>query len=146
MESYVFGYPMVIMDVTRDVITAAPHPTKMARRRPINQFAKMPRYVSPEFKNVVRISLNSLWTTAWLDLDREPIVLSVPDTHDRYYVFSMMNMWTDVFGSVGKRTTGTGTGAFLDRRAEMARRRSHRREASLSVADTLRLDSWANAG
>jgi hypothetical protein len=71
----------------------------------------MPRYVSPDFKNVVRISLNSLWTTAWLDLDREPIVLSVPDTHDRYYVFSMMNMWTDVFGSVGKRTTGTG--AFL---------------------------------
>ena len=71
----------------------------------------MPHYVSPDFKNVVRISLNSLWTTAWLDLDKEPIVLSVPDTQDRYYVFSMMNMWTDVFGSVGKRTTGTGTGA-----------------------------------
>jgi hypothetical protein len=113
MESYVFGYPMVIMDVTRDVLTAAPAPNEDGTAAPINQFAKMPHYVSPEFKNVVRISLNSLWTTAWLDLDQEPIVLSVPDTHDRYYVFSMMNMWTDVFGSVGKRTTGTGIGAFL---------------------------------
>jgi hypothetical protein len=61
----------------------------------------------------VRISLNSLWTTGWLDLDAEPMVLSVPDTNSRYYVFSVMNMWTDVFASIGKRTTGTGSGAFL---------------------------------
>ena len=113
MESYVYGYSMVVMDVTRDVLTAASAPNEDGTAAPVNQFAKMPHYVSPDFKNVVRISLNSLWTTAWLDLDKEPIVLSVPDTQDRYYVFSMMNMWTDVFGSVGKRTTGTGTGAFL---------------------------------
>jgi hypothetical protein len=37
----------------------------------------------------------------------------VPDTKDRYYVFSVMNMWTDVFGSIGKRTTGTTSGNFL---------------------------------
>ena len=73
----------------------------------------MPTYVSPDFKNVVRISLNSLWTTGFLDLEHEPIVLSVPDTKDRYYVFSIMNMWTDVFGSAGKRTTGTAPGNFL---------------------------------
>lgn len=113
MESYVYGYPIVMMDVTREVLTAAPAPNNTGTAAPINQFAKMPTYVSPDFKNVVRISLNSLWTTAWLDLDQEPIILSVPDTHDRYYVFSMMNMWTDVFGSIGKRTSGTSRGAFL---------------------------------
>src|SRR5512136_602617 len=107
MESYVFGYPLVMMDVTRDVLTAAPAPNADGTAAPINQLAKMPTYVSPDFKNVVRISLNSLWTTGWVDLENEPIVLSVPDTKDRYYVFSMMNMWTDVFGSAGKRTTGT---------------------------------------
>ena len=113
MESWVYGYPLVMMDVTRDVLTAAPAPNDEGTAAPINQLAKMPHYVSPDFKNVVRISLNSLWTTGWVDLEQEPIVLSVPDTKDRYYVFSMMNMWTDVFGSVGKRTTGTGPGAFL---------------------------------
>ncbi len=113
MESYVFGYPLVMMDVTREVLTAAPAPNAEGTAAPINQLAKMPDYVSPDFKNVVRISLNSLWTTGWLDLENEPIVLSVPDTKDRYYVFSMMNMWTDVFGSVGKRTTGTSSGNFL---------------------------------
>jgi len=101
------------MDVTRQVITAAPTPNSEGTAAPINQLAKMPHYVSPYFTNVVRISLNSLWTTGWLDLDKEPIVLSVPDTKGRYYVFSVMNMWTDVFASIGKRTTGTAPGNFL---------------------------------
>jgi len=94
-------------------LAATPAPNADGTAAPINQLAKMPYYVSPYFTNVVRINLNSLWTTGWVDLDQEPIVLSVPDTKGRYYVFSMMNMWTDVFGSVGKRTTGTGPGAFL---------------------------------
>lgn len=113
LESYVFGYPIVLMDVTRKMLTAAPAPNDEGTAAPINQLAKMPHYVSPDFKNVVRISLNSLWTTGWVDLDKEPIVLSVPDTHNRYYVFSTMDMWTNVFASVGKRTTGTGPGNFL---------------------------------
>ncbi len=113
MESWVYGYPIVLMEVTREVLTAAPAPNSEGTAAPINQLAKMPHYVSPDFKNVVRISLNSLWTTGWVDLEKEPIVLSVPDTHDRHYVFSIMNMWTDVFGSAGKRTTGTGRGNFL---------------------------------
>jgi hypothetical protein len=113
MLSYVYGYPMVVMDVTRQVLTAAPAPNSEGTAAPINQLAKMPHYVSPYFTNVVRISLNSLWTTGWLDLGKEPIVLSVPDTRGRYYVFSAMNMWTDVFASIGKRTTGTGPGLFL---------------------------------
>jgi hypothetical protein len=113
MESYVYGYPIVMMDVTREVLTAAPAPNSEGTAAPINQLAKMPHYVDPDFKNVVRISLNSLWTTGWVDLANEPIVLSVPEVKDRYYVFSIMNMWTDVFGSAGKRTTGSGPANFL---------------------------------
>jgi hypothetical protein len=113
MESYVYGYPLVSMEMTREVMTAVPAPKPDGTAAPINQHGKMPAYVSPDFKTVVRVSLNSLWTTGFVDLGKEPIVLSVPDTGDRYYVFSLMNMWTDVFGSVGKRTTGTGPGNFL---------------------------------
>jgi hypothetical protein len=112
-ECYVYGYALVIMDITRRVLTAVPRPNLDGTAAPINQFARMPHYVSPDFKNVVRISLNSLWTTGFIDVQREPIVLSVPDTAGRYNVFSVMDMWTNVFASLDKRTTGTGPGAFL---------------------------------
>ena len=112
LQSYVYGYPLVMMDVTRKVLTAAPAPNATGTAAPLNQLARMPTYVSPDFKNVVRISLNSLWTTGFVDL-KEPVVLTVPANKDRYYVFSVMNMWTDVFASVGTRTTGTEAGNFL---------------------------------
>jgi hypothetical protein len=57
MLSYVYGYPLVMMEVTRNVLTAASAPNADGTAAPINQLAKMPTYVSPDFKNVVRISL-----------------------------------------------------------------------------------------
>lgn len=111
MAGYIYGYPMVVMDVTREVLTATATPA--GRGAPINQLANAMNYVSADFKNVVRVSRDSLWSTAWLDLDSEPLVLSLPDTGGRYHVFSVLNMWTDVFGSIGKRTHGTGGGHFL---------------------------------
>jgi hypothetical protein len=53
-----------------------------------------------------------LVSTAWLDLSKEPIVLSVPDTKGRYYVFSLQGGWTNVFSSLGKRVTGTDKADF----------------------------------
>jgi hypothetical protein len=51
-------------------------------------------------------------SSAWLDLAEGPVVLSVPDTHGRYYVMSMIDLWTNVFASIGARTTGTGAGEY----------------------------------
>ena len=42
----------------------------------------------------------------------EPLVLTVPDTRGRYYALWLRDAWSDVFASVGARTTGTWGGAF----------------------------------
>ncbi len=54
-EEYVYGFPLVMMDVTREVLTAT-HMTG-EHSAPINQFARMRSYVSLDYKNVVRISV-----------------------------------------------------------------------------------------
>lgn len=110
-EAYVYGFPLVMMDVTREVTTAASKSGEYAA--PINQFARIRTYVSPDFQNVVRISVNSLWSFGFIDLDREPMIVTVPDAGDRYLVMQAMNMWTDDFASVGTRTPATKSGDFL---------------------------------
>ena len=65
-------------------------------------------YPTAAFKDVTAPNADTLYTTAWIDVTNEPWVLSLPDAHDRYYLFPMLDGWTDVFQVPGKRTTGTG--------------------------------------
>jgi len=109
-EAYIFGYPLVLMDVTRQVGTACPSPT--AACAPMNQFANMPTFPDHTFTDVVSPNADTLYSIAWLDLSKEPMVLSVPDTKGRYYLMPMLDAWTNVFASPGSRTSGTGKGDF----------------------------------
>jgi len=109
-EAYVYGYPLVLMDVTRRVMTAAPKAS--AKKAPMGQFLNIPVFPDPSFKEVVSPNADTLYSSAWLDLSKEPYVLSVPDTHGRYYVMQLLDGWTNVFASPGKRTTGTKKGNF----------------------------------
>jgi len=110
VEAVAYGFPLVIMDATRqkisNVATAGPSAA------PVNQFANMPQFPDASFKDVVRANVDTLYSSAWLELSKEPIVLSVPDTNGRYYLMPMLDAWTNIFASPGKRTTGTKAGHF----------------------------------
>jgi hypothetical protein len=79
----------------------------------MNTFVNVPAFPPADLKIVVRVNFDTLYSIAWLDLTKEPLVVSAPDTSGRYYLLPMLDMWTDVFASPGWRTTGTQPGNFL---------------------------------
>jgi hypothetical protein len=111
LEAYIYGFPLIMMDVTKDVSTAVPTAGEITA--PVNQFSVMTQYPDASFRAVVRTGLDTLFAVAWADLAEEPLVLSVPDTNGRYYVIALFDMWSNVFASIGKRNTGTGAAHFL---------------------------------
>ena len=64
------------------------------------------------YTDMVSPNADTLYSLAWLDLAKEPMVLSVPEMGKRYYLMQMMDAWTNVFANPGTRTTGGGKGHF----------------------------------
>ncbi len=111
MEAYVYFYPLITMDVTRRQLTNTTQAQGISA--PMNTFANIGAYPTADMRAVVRPNFDTLYSSAWLDLTKAPVVVSVPDTDGRYYLLPMLDMWTDVFASPGWRTTGTEAGSFL---------------------------------
>lgn len=108
LDAYVYAYPLVLMEVTRRVATS---PEGAGRPyAPMNRFAHMRTYPDASFKDVVRPNADTLYSTLWYDVSDQPLILTLPDTGGRYHVVPLMDMWTDVFATLGTRTTGNGGG------------------------------------
>jgi hypothetical protein len=112
VDAYLYLYPLVIMDITRKQSTNI-EPGKAFGKGPMNEFTSVPAYPPADFKGVVRVNFDTLYSIAWLDLTNEPVIVSAPNTDGRYYLLPMLDMWTDVFASPGWRTTGTQAGTFM---------------------------------
>lgn len=82
-------------------------------QRWVNHVSHTRELLGPQHRQVVTPNNDTLYTNCWLDLSREPVVLEVPDFHGRYYVLGLLDFYTNPFGYIGSRTTGTGAGRFL---------------------------------
>jgi len=93
-RAYVYAYPLVLIEATRGAT-------------PVNRFTHVPRFPGADFRQIVRPNADTLYSTAWLDLAREPILIHIPDSAGRFYLMQFMDAWTETFADPGKRTTGT---------------------------------------
>src|SRR5262249_5437750 len=109
-DAYIYGYPLVTVEMTRRVATNV---AKLeATRGPMGQLIKFREYPNASFRDVTAPNADTLYTTAFLEVGKEPWVLSIPDMKDRYYLFPMLDGWTTVFQVPGKRTTGGGAQTY----------------------------------
>ena len=105
-SAYIYAYPLIIMEMTRRVSTNVSD-TSHFGKAPMNQFGNLPAFPDAAFTDVVRPNADTLYSFIWFDVSKEPLLIRVPDSGGRYYLLPMLDMWTDVFESTGKRTTGT---------------------------------------
>jgi hypothetical protein len=107
-EAYVYAYPLVLDDVFVRQGANYAEPTGIVTQAPYNQFSHAKAFPPADFKTVVRPNVDTLYSSAQLDLGAEPIVLSLPAT-DRYFMLPLLSLWSDVFAVPGSRTTGRNT-------------------------------------
>jgi len=104
-QAYIFGFPLVIMDVTRA--------SQGATGGRENHLQRVRRFPDADFRGVVRPNVDTLYTNAFIDMAQGPWVFELPANDQRYTVMPFMDAWTNVFASPGTRSTGTRAGRFL---------------------------------
>jgi hypothetical protein len=111
LRAYAYGFPLLLMQETKHAMSAdAGSDSRFCR---INQIIHAQHFLNAQFREVVRPNVDTLYSSAWLDLSTEPVVLHVPDMQGRYHLLPMLDAWTNVFAAPGSRTTGDKGGDYV---------------------------------
>lgn len=112
MQAFIVGFPWVFLPELRwKWVTQDPR-SPFVPYAPLNQFWNSRQLATAEYRDGGSPNNDTLYSIAWLDLAKEPLILSVPDVGDRYYTMEMASLDSDNFAYVGKRTTGTKAGHY----------------------------------
>lgn len=111
-DAYIFGYAMMVSDITCKVRTAVPAYDPPTARAPFNQPAMFRVLLDASFTDVKRANVDTLYSSACLDVSKEPVVISHPDMGDRLFMLPLLDLSTDVFAAPGTRTTGNKAASY----------------------------------
>ncbi len=110
-KAYVYGYAPLLMKYTELKQTNVEEPNNLGMA-PVNQISHFRTFPDASFRDVVKPNVDTYYSIAWFELEKEPIVMVVPAT-ERYYLLPLYDAYSNVFKSPGTRTTGTGAHTFL---------------------------------
>lgn len=108
-DAYIYALPLVLTEVTRE--ETFKHPAAVNAEP--NRMYNIPILADASFRTVVRPNVDTLYSVAWLSLEKEPIVLTVPASERRYFLVQFMDAWTNVFAAPGIRTLGNASRQFF---------------------------------
>src|SRR5262245_27236209 len=109
-DAWVFGMPLVYIEKQIDALTRTTKPD--GHFAPINQFAHYREFPDASNRTVVGFNVDTLYSLAQLDLSNTPIVLSIPDMGNRFWLMQLVDAWNNVPHAPGSRTVGGKGGNF----------------------------------
>jgi hypothetical protein len=111
-EGFIYGLPIVM---NYAVMYEFAVDTKSSNfKAPFNQLHRMHRVATYKDTAVVTPNSDTPYTTLWLDLRAEPMVISVPAVaKERYYSVQLIDGNAYNYGYIGSRATGSVPGDYL---------------------------------
>lgn len=111
VEAYIYGYPLVTVEMTRRVLTNVATPE--GKNAPMGRFADRRAYPDAKFRSVTAPNADTLYSSAFLHMGREPYLHGIPDEDGRYFLMPMLSAWTNVFAVPGKCTLEAFRGEWI---------------------------------
>jgi hypothetical protein len=110
VKTYLYGYPLVYNLVETQRLLDGTSPLLPGSQA--NRFSAARELLGPD-ATFVSPNNDTCYLMAGCDLRDGPLLLSVPDTDDRYYVLQFVDAWSENFAYIGRRATGTGAQTFV---------------------------------
>lgn len=111
-EGFIYGLPLVMNYAAMFEFAVDSKGSQF--KAPFNQINNLHRVATYQDTAVVTPNSDTPYSTVWLDLRAEPMVLSVPPVpKERYYSVQLVDGNTYNYGYIGTRSTGTDRGDYL---------------------------------
>lgn len=112
-DAFYFGYPLVLMDRNVKFAAAVFQSQSKQKKVPMYQFIHVRNPKESRFKEILTLEDDMSYSMAWVNLSKDPVVLSVPGAGNKYYVGGLVGAWSEIFGTMGSRATGNKAQRFL---------------------------------
>ena len=100
-ETYIYVYPIVVMEITRQQYAA-----KTRSQHDANLLSHSRTLANDKWRSVARTNIDTLASGAWLDLSKTSATMTIPKSQLRFYMYQFLDMWTDTYAVIGSRTVG----------------------------------------
>lgn len=112
-QAYIFSYPWAFLPALQyQWVVVPPKDPTQTPNMALNQWWHARNIVTPAYQDGGAPNNDTLYSVAWLDVSKEPIILSHGDVGNRYFTFEIASMNSDNFAYVGVTTTGSKAGSF----------------------------------
>ena len=119
-EAYLYYFPLVVMERTRQQLCA--NALKRGIDLVANPFIHNRNLANAKWCSVARSNVDTLFSSCWLDTGSGAATMTVPESGEglaphsgdslaphsgeRYFMYQVLDMWSDTYAVLGSRTLG----------------------------------------
>jgi hypothetical protein len=105
-NAYLWGWPLVNQMNRRATFAKAPEPGRLGGVLPVaptGYVSMLTDYIAADERFVTCPNQDTVYGAGFMALDRQPVIVQVPDFGGRFYTYQLVDHRTDSFYSIGKQ-------------------------------------------